>query len=142
MGIAICRDETQVCHIGTACPVWSTSLPNYLSDAIEMIQKRVLRSIYPGLHYDEILVLVGLQSLKNRRDNFNRLKCNTHRLNHLIPERRNVHYTLRNANVYPIPVTRTDRYKNVIVPWGLCNWQYVYLSAKLCELSMVVNGIY
>ena len=27
-----------------ACPVWSTSLPNYLSDAIEMIQKRVLRS--------------------------------------------------------------------------------------------------
>ena len=25
-----------------ACPVWSTSLPNYLSDAIEMIQKRVL----------------------------------------------------------------------------------------------------
>ena len=28
-----------------ACPVWSTSLSNYLSDAIEMIQKRVLRSI-------------------------------------------------------------------------------------------------
>ena len=24
-----------------ACPVWSTSLPKYLSDAIEMIQKRV-----------------------------------------------------------------------------------------------------
>ncbi len=38
-----------------ACPVWSTSLPNNLSDAIEMIQKRVLRSIYPGLHYDDIL---------------------------------------------------------------------------------------
>ena len=111
-----------------ACPVWSTSLPKYLSDAIEMIQKRVLRSIHPGLHYDDILVLIGLQSLKMRRDNickayFNRLKCNTHRLNHLIPERRDVHYSLRNANVYPIPVTRTDRYKNAIVPWGLCNWQ-------------------
>ena len=50
-----------------ACPVWSTSLPTYLSDAIEMIQKRVERSIYPGLHYDVILVLVGL--LKKRRDN-------------------------------------------------------------------------
>ena len=25
-----------------ACPVWSTHLPKYLSDAIEMIQKRVL----------------------------------------------------------------------------------------------------
>ena len=111
-----------------ACPVWSTSLPKYLSDAIEMIQKRVLRSIHPGLHYDDILVSIGLQSLKMRRDNickayFNRLKCNTHRLNHLIPERRDVHYSLRNANVYPIPVTRTDRYKNSIVPWGLCNWQ-------------------
>ena len=111
-----------------ACPVWSTNLPKYLSDAIEMIQKRVLRSIYPGLHYDDILVLVSLQSLKKRRDDickayFNRLKCNTHRLHHLIPERRDVHYRLRNANVYPIPVTRTDRYKNSIVPWGLCNWQ-------------------
>ena len=52
-----------------ACPVWSTSLPKYLSDAIEMIQKRVLRSIHPGLHYDDILVLTGLQSLKMRRDN-------------------------------------------------------------------------
>ena len=62
-------------------PVWSTGLPTYLSDAIEMIQKRVglLRSIHPGLHYGDILVLVGLQSLKKRRDNickayFNRLK--------------------------------------------------------------------
>ena len=34
-----------------------------------------------------------------------------------------VHYSLRHANVYPIPVTRTDPYKNSIVPWGLCNWQ-------------------
>ena len=33
-----------------ACPVWSTSLLKYVSDAIEMIQKRVLRSIHPGLH--------------------------------------------------------------------------------------------
>ena len=111
-----------------ACPVWSTNLPKYLSDAIEMIQKRVLRSIYPGLHYDDILVLVSLQSLKKRRDDickayFNRLKCNTHRLHHLIPERRDVHYRLRNANVYQIPVARTDRYKNSMVPWGLCNWQ-------------------
>ena len=102
-----------------ACPVWITSLPNYLSHAIEMIKKSVLRSIYPGLHYDDILVIVSLQSLEKRRDNickayFNRLKCNTHRLNHLIPDRRDVHYRLRNANVFPMPVTRTDRYKNVL----------------------------
>ena len=52
-----------------ACPVWSKSLPNYLSDAIEMNQKRVLISIYPGLHYNDILVLASLQSLKKSRDN-------------------------------------------------------------------------
>ena len=56
-----------------ACPVWSTNLPKYLSDAIEMIQKRVLRSIYPGLHYDDSLVLVCLQSLKKRRDDICRV---------------------------------------------------------------------
>ena len=76
-----------------ACTVWSISFPNYLSDAIEMIQKHILKSIYPGLHYDDILVLVSLQSPKKRRDNickqhFNRLKCNNHRLNHLILEQR------------------------------------------------------
>ena len=65
-------------------PCLEYKFPNYLSDAIEMIQKRVLRSIHPGLHYDDILVLVSLQSLKKRRDNickayFNRLKCNTPR---------------------------------------------------------------
>ena len=74
-----------------ACPASSTSLQKKLSDAIEMIQKRVglLRSIHPGLHYDDMLVLVGLQSLKKRRDNickayFNRLKCNTHILNQTV----------------------------------------------------------
>ena len=51
-----------------ACPVWSTSLPKYLSDAIEMIQKRALRAVYPGLHYDDMLTLLGLKSLKDRRD--------------------------------------------------------------------------
>ena len=63
-----------------ACPVWSTSLPTYLSDAIEMIQKRVLRSIHPGLHYDDILVLVSLQSLKKRRDNIkvSMVSCTNH----------------------------------------------------------------
>ena len=30
-----------------ACPVWNTCLPLYLSEAIEMIQKRALRSTYP-----------------------------------------------------------------------------------------------
>ena len=57
--------------LGLPC-VSKSTLTNDFSDAIEVIQKRVdplLISIYPGLHYDDILVLVNLQSLKKRRDN-------------------------------------------------------------------------
>lgn len=32
---------------------WNTRLPKYLSDNIELIQKRALRCIYPGQLYDE-----------------------------------------------------------------------------------------
>ena len=51
-----------------ACPVWNTCLLLYLSEAIEMIQKRALRSIYPGMHYNDILMLLKLPRLKERRD--------------------------------------------------------------------------
>ena len=120
------------------CPVWSTSLPKYLSDAIEMIQKRVLRSIHHGLHYDDMLVLIGLQSLKMRRDNickayFNRLKCNTHRLNHLIPERRDVHYSLRNANVYPIPVNTNRPLQKLD-----CSVGFVQLAIGVSECIIII----
>ena len=36
-----------------ACPVGSTNLPVYLSDDIEMIQKRAVKAIFPGMSYDE-----------------------------------------------------------------------------------------
>jgi hypothetical protein len=52
-----------------ACPVWSTSLPKYLSDKIEMIQKRAMRALYPGLNYDVILDRVGIAPLYIRRMN-------------------------------------------------------------------------
>ena len=31
-----------------ACPEWQTNLPKYLSDNIEIIQKRCLKPIFPG----------------------------------------------------------------------------------------------
>ena len=34
-----------------ACPVWHTNLPKYLSENIEMIQKRALKSIFPNKGY-------------------------------------------------------------------------------------------
>ena len=43
-----------------ACPVWSTNLPVYLSDNIEMIQKTAVRAIFPGMCYDDIAYLPRL----------------------------------------------------------------------------------
>ena len=43
------------------------NLPKYLSDALEGIQKRALRTILPNLHYDEALIFSGLPSLEGRR---------------------------------------------------------------------------
>ena len=111
-----------------ACPVWNTCLPLYLSEAIEMIQKRALRSIYPGMHYNDILMLLKLPRLKERRDGlcktyFDRLKSNIHKLHHLLPERRDVSYPLRNQNAYPVPLTRTERFRKSLIPWCLHNWQ-------------------
>ena len=53
-----------------ACPVWHTNLPNYLSDDIETIQKRALKSIFHGKCYiDNILNENGMITLKERRGN-------------------------------------------------------------------------
>ena len=111
-----------------ACPVWHTNLPIYLSDDIEMVQKRVLKSISPGKCYNDILNHTGISSLKERRDHlcrkyFNDMKVNSHKLNHLLPDKRQVEYDLRPVNAYPLPQTRTDRYRNSIIPWGLFHWQ-------------------
>ena len=51
-----------------ACPVWHTNLPTYLSDNIEMIQKRAVRAIFPGMSDVDILNHINLSTLKERRD--------------------------------------------------------------------------
>ena len=48
-------------------PVWS-GLPQFLSDLIESVQRRVLRIIYPGLSYEQALVESKLPTLKSRRE--------------------------------------------------------------------------
>ena len=51
-----------------ACPVWHTNLTKYLSDNIEMIQKRALKSIFPNKGYDDILCDLGMCTLHERRN--------------------------------------------------------------------------
>ena len=51
-----------------ACPMWHTNLPKYLSDGIEFIQDRALKSIFPGMSYNDIFNDTGLRTMKERRD--------------------------------------------------------------------------
>ena len=49
-----------------AAQVW-LDIPAYLSDAIESIQRRALRIIFPNSSYQQVLELTNLSTLANRR---------------------------------------------------------------------------
>ena len=53
-----------------ASPIFHDSLTAYLSNDLEMIQKRALRMIFPWVPYDEALSVSGLQQLSARRQRF------------------------------------------------------------------------
>ena len=112
-----------------ACPVWHTSLPMYLSDNIETIQKRCLRTIFPGHSYDEARSISNLPTIFERRTKlyqsyFRKMHNSDHTLNKLLPNQRNISYDLRTYNALPVPLARTDRFRRSLIPWGLANWQH------------------
>jgi len=111
-----------------ACPAWHTNLPKYLSDTIETIQRICLRTIYPGYAYNDVLQMVNIPTLNNRRNDlckayFNQMRHDNHKLHKLLPSARDVPYSLRSCNELPIPRARTNRYNNSLIPWGLLNCQ-------------------
>ena len=109
--------------------MWHTNLPKYLSDSIELIQNRALKSIFPGMSYNDILNDTGLRTLKERRNilcmkYFAGIQGSAHKLNGLLPALRKVDYDLRPGfNRYPLARYRTNRYGNSLIPWGLSHWQ-------------------
>ena len=114
-----------------ACPVWHTSLPIYLSDNIETIQKRCLRTIFPGHSYDEARSISNLPTLFERRtklcQSYFWKKYNVDHNKPIIISlywHRNIPYGLRTHNTLPVPLSRTDRFRRSLIPWGLANWQH------------------
>jgi len=111
-----------------ACPVWHCGLTGEQADCIEGIQRRALRIAHPELPYEEALMLAGLDTLNARRERLARsffvnMLAPGHKLNHLIPEPRELGYGLRRANKYPLPRLHTQRAKKTLVNHGLCHWQ-------------------
>ena len=99
-----------------ACPVCHTNLPQYLSDNIEVIQKKGIKMYFSWIG---IRRRVNLDTLNVRRNSIclkcvNKIKVGTHRLNYLLSDKRHTEYNIKQQNVYPLPVTRTNRFRSFL----------------------------
>ena len=76
-----------------ACQVFPYGLPQYLSDAIERIQRRALRIIYPDISYQAALDKLNMVTLWERREKlctelFNSVvNDENHKLHNLLPSK-------------------------------------------------------
>jgi hypothetical protein len=82
--------------------VWSNSLPQYLSDELERVQKRVMRIIFPDVSYDEALEIADCETLDKRRNAIciKTLRASVHQ------------YNIRNSSDVSLHKCRTERFKN------------------------------
>ena len=86
-----------------ACPVFHNSLPKYLSEDLEQLQKWAQRIIYPFLSYLEVLRASGLPrlSVSDRREHLTRMlfvevaSNPSHKLHSLLPDSNSCQYNLR-----------------------------------------------
>ena len=108
-----------------SCEVWHHSLPQYLGDQIERIQRRALRIIFPDCCYDIAMDRAGVVSLFIRRETicnrfFERMRTDeAHKLHSLVPSNRDTEYSLRGGNnKLSIPRCRTNRYANSFIIAG------------------------
>lgn len=112
-----------------ACQVFHYSLPDYLSNSLERIQKRALRIIYGyDLHYSEALSLSGLETLyecrqRNCTNFFQKIVSNKDdKLHHLLPfisKKPNI--SLRKQRLFEVPISKTNRHKNSFIIAGALN---------------------
>ena len=115
-----------------ACVTWSTSLPIYLKDKIERVQKRALRILFPALSYRDAIVAANSTRLNVRRDElckkvWDGICVPGSRLHHLIPPKRaDCHaYELRNKNHVSLFKCRTERFKKSFFPTMASNAQFL-----------------
>jgi len=105
-----------------ACPVWHPGLSQKQSEDIERVQKRCLKLIFPGLSYEEALVISGLEKLETRRENqtrdlFLEIKNENHVLHSLLPYRDTSSLRARNPYPFIIPITKPTRYGRAFIPY-------------------------
>ena len=101
-----------------ACPVYHNSLPNYLSEELESLQKRAMRIVYPFIDYYEALELAKLDTASKRRHTqttvvFQEISANPgHKLHKFLPKLNQSNFNLRTARKYHVPTCKTNRLQN------------------------------
>jgi hypothetical protein len=114
---AIIRSVLEYC-----CVVWHNTLPSYLANQIERVQKRALRIILPEYTYSEALTFLKCARLDDRREKLclktlknipqgSPLFCH-------IPAPRDTcyDYNLRNSNALTTIKCSTERYRRSFFP--------------------------
>ena len=113
-----------------AAQIFHHSLPKYLADELERVQKRSLAIIFRGKPYNECLQESGLTTLRERRQamckkRFNQITSDSnHKLhnqitsdsNHKLPPENKSKYSLRHPRTYKLPIIHTNRFKNSFLP--------------------------
>ena len=117
-------------------PVFHYSIPSFLSEDLEMVQKRALKIILPTKSYNDILDYFNLQTLSQRRDEMctklftNIINNPAHKLHKLLPSKHESVYQLRNTRMFEWFETNTDRFKNTFIPKSI-NLSQRNFSVKL-----------
>ena len=117
-----------------ACVVWHNSLPKYLSDKFELVQKRALRILYPNTHYEDALSSSGCSRLHVRRQDicrktFQKIARPTSKLYNLLPATREeaCGRNLRNCKHRSVPRCKTERFKRSFIP-AMCYDKNINIS--------------
>ena len=101
-----------------ACPLWHSSLTLKLSDQIEVIHRRAVKTILPHLPYGERLSALNLTTLYDRREHlcrsfYRKMITNpASKLNNLIPDAVTPAYNFRNPRTLPLFKCRTKRFQS------------------------------
>ena len=101
--------------------VFHRTLPGYLSEDLERLQKRALRIIYPGMSYNQALEFSGLPTLFKRREEISSKLFNEvvgdpgHTLHKLLPSKNPANYFLRRNRNFALPLCKTNRCKKSFI---------------------------
>ena len=121
-----------------ACEVFHDSLPKYLSDDLEKLQRRACRIILPGHSYENALNELSLTSLTDRRQNLTNKLFKTivndpqNKLHHLLPTLNHSEVSLRVRRKFLVPNFKTIRCKNDLSTVIPVNIYRIYVKYLMC----------